>query len=63
MNIYARVEDGVVMEIIPPREDGLEIEKRFHPDFVATLVDITDVSPAPDQRWTYDGETFSPPAD
>ncbi|MBN3788308.1 hypothetical protein [Burkholderia sp. Ac-20353] len=63
---YARVDSGTVMEIIGPIffEDGTEIPiaERFTPDFVATLVDITNASPSPQQDWTYNGSTFSQPA-
>jgi hypothetical protein len=44
---------------------GLEIpiEERFHPDFVLNMVDITDVVPQPDQRWTYADGVFTAPYD
>lgn len=65
MKIYARVESGIVLEIIEPLadEDGIEvpIELRFTEEFVATLIDITGIDPQPDQRWTYDGAVFSAP--
>lgn len=65
--IYARIQDGLVFEVIQPmyRESGEEIPiaERFTPEFVGTLVDITSVSPAPDQRWAYDGSSFTPPTE
>lgn len=65
MKIYARIDDGMVAEIIKPMVDGdgneIPIEARFHPDFVATLIDITGVSPQPKERDLYDGATFSAP--
>lgn len=64
MKTYAYVYLGVVREIIPPLViDGVDIpiEERYHPDFVAQCVDITDLSPQPAEWWLYDGETFSPP--
>lgn len=76
MKIYAHVVDGVVDEIIEPATYDSEVEidgvvhrageeipvaNRFHPDFVRSLVDITDVVPMPNQRWTYDGTTFKAP--
>lgn len=73
MKKYARISDGTVAEIIEPfvDEEGAEvpIQNRFAPEFVANLIDITGVSPAPDYCWKYDGPlgpdaapgTFSPP--
>jgi hypothetical protein len=65
MKTYARIDDGMVAEIIGARLDGdgneIPIESRFHPDFVATLVDITGISPQPKERDLYDGATFSAP--
>jgi len=62
---YAYVVDGVVREIIQAAVDeaGIEIsiEDRFTPDFVESLIDITDVVPTPDQRWTYTGGVFAAP--
>jgi hypothetical protein len=70
MKTYARIVSGAVFEIIDPVSDAsgneVPIDERFTPEFVATLVDITDVSPRPDQHWsaTQSGQTwtFSPPA-
>ncbi|VWC14128.1 hypothetical protein BLA6993_05499 [Burkholderia lata] len=63
MKTYAQIYNGRVSEIIPPRLDyaGAEmpIEARYTPQFVATLVDITSVSPSPRVGWTYDGTKFS----
>ena len=60
---YARIEDGCVVEIIDTDHD---IHTQFHPDFVATLIDVTDVAPQPDQRWTVTQKggvwTFTAPA-
>lgn len=64
MKTYVRVESGLVEEIIGPVVDdaGVEIliERRFHPDFVARLIDITDVAPKPEIGWAYDGVVFTP---
>ncbi|TCK43973.1 hypothetical protein B0G84_2321 [Paraburkholderia sp. BL8N3] len=66
MKIYARIENGVVMEIIKPLldDDGNEfsVAARFVPELVAQMIDVTSASPIPAQRWTYDGTTFTPPA-
>ncbi|MDI2595036.1 tail fiber assembly protein [Pseudomonas sp. 681] len=69
MKIYARIEGGVVVEIIQPwaGADGVQvdipIEDRFTPEFVATLVDITDLNPMPLEQWLYDGSTFEAPTE
>lgn len=69
MGTYARISNGVVVEIILPvayREDGplnnagiaawragdeIPIADRFHPDLVATMADISSISPQPQPRW------------
>lgn len=49
--VIAILDQSVVIEVIhiPPNELGEGI-------------DISGVDPRPDVGWTYDGETFSPPA-
>lgn len=58
MKKYARVVEGVVVEIILPaaydmdspegvepgwhKGDDIPIDRRFHPDFLATLIDVSD---------------------
>ncbi|NNB51701.1 tail fiber assembly protein [Pseudomonas fragi] len=65
MNVYAQINDAKVVEIIPPyvNESGeaVPIEQRYTPEFVQTLVDITDVNPRPLEGWTYDGSVFAAP--
>jgi hypothetical protein len=68
MNTYARVSqingaDTVVEIITPPTIDGVQlpIGEMFTPEFVAGLIDVTDVSPQPEQWWTYNGTTFAAP--
>lgn len=55
MKIYARIQDGLVAEIIQPAADAegneIPIGERFHPFLVATMVDVTGVDPMPDQEW------------
>lgn len=41
--------------------DEIPIDLRFTPEFVALLVDVTDVVPMPDQGWLYSGGMFSEP--
>lgn len=72
MKTYAHVQDGRVVEIILPMVyefdaddesykagDEIPINQRFTPEFVATLVDISEVSPQPTVGMAYDGTTFS----
>lgn len=65
MSTFARMDSGLVVEIIEPyfSEDGtaVPIEELYTSEFVAELVDITDLSPKPVQGWTYDGTKFSTP--
>lgn len=41
--------------------DEIPIGRRFTPDLVEAMVDITSVAPQPQQGWTYDGKIFSAP--
>jgi len=69
MKTYARIEGGVVVEIIQPfatkDADGndveVPIEERFVPDIVQTLVEVTKATGTPDQGWTYNGKVFAAP--
>jgi hypothetical protein len=65
MKTYARIDTGTVVEIIQPMQDAqgneIGIDGRFTPEFVATLVDITDANPVPQERWSFDGSSFNPP--
>jgi len=66
MKIYARIESGVVVEIIVPVEnnDGQQypLPECYTADIVATCIDITSVTPQPQQNWTYRNGDFSPPS-
>ena len=65
MKTYARIDTGIVVEIILPMQDAqgneIAVSERFTPEFVATLVDITDANPVPQERWGFDGSSFNPP--
>lgn len=65
MKVYARVEGGIVQEIVQPNpdEEGNErpIEERFAADFVAQMVEVTGLNPPPACWWVYDGEHFKAP--
>lgn len=64
MKTYARINAGVVVEIIEPMTDvrgqEIPISERFHPDFVATLVDVSGKDVALEYR--YDDGIFSAPS-
>jgi hypothetical protein len=71
--IYARVQDGIVVEVILPYVDPegnqVKIAERFHSSLIdgtiSWMVDITSISPQPEPGWsaTEVGGTwqFSPP--
>ena len=65
MKIYARVDNAMVLEIIPPyvneSSEEVPIEQRYTAEFVLTLVDITGENPMPVEGWTYDGSAFAAP--
>jgi hypothetical protein len=65
MKTYVRIDNGVVAELIKPMvdEEGNEIpiELRYHPDFVAALVDVTDFTPTPVQGDVYADGNFTKP--
>lgn len=77
MKTYARVVAGEVVELIQPVSypsdspdgiyppwlmgDDIPLEQRYTAEFCAECVDITGITPQPQQSWTYDGVTFSPP--
>lgn len=68
MHTYVRIENGAVAEIIEPMTydinsppgceytynagDEVPVGQRFVPEFVATLIDVTNVTPQPQYGWT-----------
>lgn len=71
MKSFARIDNNIVVEMIPAAiydADGLNwhegdeipIEKRFTPEFVATLIDVTDLDPYPQVGWSYNNGVFTP---
>ena len=54
---YARVENGVVVELIEV-PDGLAVNDMFHPDVVSSLVEC-DASVG--IGWSFDGSSFAAP--
>lgn len=63
MSKYARIDSGRVVEIISPlfydSGEEINISDRFTPEFVLTLVNVTDVTPGPIEGMTYDGSSFA----
>lgn len=47
-----------IVEII---QEFNNIDDEFHPDFVAKLIEITELDPLPEARWVYVDGKFSPP--
>ncbi len=66
MRTFARIQDSVVVEMLPPPdlpkklipEDG-DIRLLYHPDLA--LIEVTDIEPMPGLGWLIDGEGFSAP--
>lgn len=60
--IYARIEGGKVFEVIPPITDSegavIPIQNRFHPDFVAMLVECPEGT---QQGYIFNDGQFLPP--
>jgi hypothetical protein len=65
LKVYARVEGGVVQEVIQPLDDldGVEypIDQRYPAQVLEQLVEITGLTPQPDQGWTYENDVFKAP--
>lgn len=55
---FARVEHGLVLEIIPAVAQGVPLAERFSADFVAAMV---SVSAEVQVGWLWDGATATPP--
>lgn len=68
MTSYARIQEGKVVEIITLTqvdEDGKEkpVELCYAPEFVESLVDITNLSSAPSEGFNYNNGVFSAPVE
>ena len=59
MQRFARVDKGVVVEIVQIPDDA-KIEDCFHGSIV---VNMHPCGEAVGQRWTFNGKTFDPPAE
>lgn len=62
MATFAFVRDGLVAEIIPPREDKVPLEKCYPAEIFADFVQLTTAQAKKvEPGWVYDGATFAPP--
>jgi hypothetical protein len=57
--MYARIQNGVVVEMFTPPSVAT-LAECFHADVAAQFVEVPS-GVAPAQGWTYDGKTFAPP--
>jgi hypothetical protein len=60
MSDYARISDGIVVEIIPPHPSGLPFEQCWPADFVAACVAVPE-GEVVEAGYLWDGSAFSPP--
>lgn len=56
MKSYARIDDGIVLELF---STDLDITTLFHPDM--TWIDISELEVTPAEGWTFDGSIFAEP--
>ena len=59
--LYARIDGGLVAEIVEVDPESAPIEARFHPAIVAVCVAVPDPAIGVGWRWTREGG-FAPPA-
>lgn len=62
-NVYARIENGIVMEVIAVQDGEPPLSVRYHPALLDQFVELH----GPEQyrirpKWNYDGSGFSEPA-
>ncbi|MFC0384324.1 hypothetical protein [Muricoccus vinaceus] len=64
MATFAFVRDGVVAEVIPPREDKVPLDQCYPPAIFANFVQLTTAQAKKvEPGWLYDGTTFAAPGD
>lgn len=56
MRNYARIDDGIVVELF---KTDLDITTIFHPDML--WIDITDLEVRPAEGWTFEADRFAEP--
>jgi hypothetical protein len=60
MQRFARVVGGIVAELIEIPADGPPIEDLYHPDLVATCIEVPEDSDVA-EGWSWDGTAFAAP--
>lgn len=60
MQTFALIENNIVTEIIEIGDDQ-NIHDMYHPDFVARMVDVSEMDPKPACWWSYINGVFAPP--
>ncbi len=60
MKTYARIVDGIVAEIVKNSPSDGPIDQRFHPAFVAAMIEVVGGVPVL-PGWLWDGLSFAPP--
>ncbi|MBP0492152.1 hypothetical protein [Roseomonas indoligenes] len=63
MQTFARVQDGIVAEIVKIPANTPPLEERYHPDLIPAFVELSGPgSQSIGEGWLYDGSTFTAPA-
>lgn len=60
MKTYARIVDGIVAEIVKNSPSDGPINQRFHPAFVAAMIEVVGGAPVL-PGWLWDGTSFAAP--
>lgn len=60
MKTYARIVDGIVAEIVKNSPSDGPIDQRFHPAFVAAMIEVVGGVPVL-PGWLWDGASFTAP--
>ncbi len=60
MKTYARIVDGIVAEIVKNSPSDGPINQRFHPAFMAAMIEVVSGVPVL-PGWLWDGTSFAPP--
>ncbi|WP_250538708.1 MULTISPECIES: tail fiber assembly protein [unclassified Caballeronia] len=58
--LQGQIDPDLWLTIATRAGSEIPLEARFTPEFCASCVDITDLTPPPAAGWLYDGSSFSP---